>query len=36
VEAHNYPHFGEPVDTEGRSAREVAEEIIKSLQRPML
>ena len=36
VEAHNDPHFGEPVDTEGRSAREVAEEIIKSLQRPML
>ena len=36
VEAHNDPHFGEPVDTEGRSAREVAEDIIKRLQRPML
>jgi hypothetical protein len=36
VEAHNDPHFGEPVDTEGRSAREVAEYIIKRLQRPML
>jgi AAA domain len=36
VEAHNDSHFGEPVDTEGRSAREVAEDIIKRLQRPML
>jgi len=36
VEAHNDPHFGEPVDTEGRLAREVAEDIIKRLQRPML
>jgi hypothetical protein len=35
VEAHNDPHFGESVDTENRSAREVAEEIIKRLQRPM-
>jgi hypothetical protein len=32
VEAHNDPHFGEPVETEGRSAREVAEDIIKRLQ----
>jgi hypothetical protein len=31
VEAHNDPHFGEPVDTENRSASEVAEEIIKRL-----
>lgn len=35
VEAHNDPHFGEPVDTEDRSAREVAEDIIKRLQRPI-
>ena len=32
VEAHNDPHFGEPVDTENRSAHEVAEDIIKRLQ----
>lgn len=32
VEAHNDPHFGEPVDTEDRSAREVAEDIVKRLQ----
>jgi AAA domain-containing protein len=31
VEAHNDPHFGEPVDTENRSALEVAEDIIKRL-----
>jgi hypothetical protein len=36
VEAHNDSHFGEPVDTEVSSAREVAEDIIKRLQRPML
>jgi broad-specificity NMP kinase len=36
VEAHNDPHFGEPVDTENRSAHEVAEDIIKRLQRPIL
>jgi hypothetical protein len=36
VEAHNDPHLGEPVDTEGRSANEVAEDIIKKLQQPML
>jgi hypothetical protein len=35
VEAHNDPHFGEPVDTEGRSAFEIAEEIIRRLRRPM-
>jgi AAA domain len=35
VEAHSDPHFGEPVDTENRSAHEVAEDIIKRLQRPM-
>ncbi|MCA1632052.1 MAG: tunicamycin resistance protein [Acidobacteria bacterium] len=28
ADAHRDPHFGEPVDTEDRSAREVAEEII--------
>jgi chloramphenicol 3-O-phosphotransferase len=33
AEAHNDPHFGEPVDTEDHSAREVAEDIIKRLQR---
>jgi hypothetical protein len=33
VEVHNDPHFGEPLDTEGRSANEVAEDIIKRLQR---
>ena len=32
VEAHIDPHFGEPVDTEDRSAREVAEEIINRLR----
>jgi hypothetical protein len=32
VDAHEDPHFGEPVDTENRSAREVAEDIIKRLQ----
>ena len=32
AEAHNDSHFGEPVDTEGRSAREVAGEIIRRLQ----
>jgi broad-specificity NMP kinase len=31
-EAHRESHFGEPVDTEGRSAKEVAEDIIKRLQ----
>jgi AAA domain len=32
VEAHNDPHFGEPIDTEDRSARDVAEDIIKRLR----
>ena len=32
VEAHNDPHFGEPVDTENRSAHEVAEDIINRLR----
>src|SRR5262245_55127832 len=32
VEAHHDSHFGEPVDTEGRAASEVTEEIIKKLQ----
>src|SRR5215468_817380 len=32
AEAHVDPHFGEPVDTEDRSAREVAEEIINRLR----
>ncbi|MBA3716397.1 MAG: AAA family ATPase [Pyrinomonadaceae bacterium] len=32
AEAHRDPHFGEPVDTEDRSAREVAEDIIGRLQ----
>jgi hypothetical protein len=32
ADAHGDPHFGEPVDTEGRSAREVAEEIVRRLQ----
>ena len=34
ADAHRDPHFGEPVDTEDRSAREVAEEIIKRLRPP--
>jgi hypothetical protein len=34
AEAHRDPHFGEPVDTEGRSAREVAEHIAARLRRP--
>jgi chloramphenicol 3-O-phosphotransferase len=33
VAAHADPHFGEPVDTEHRSAREVAEEIVEKLRR---
>jgi len=32
AEAHRDSNFGEPVDTEGRSAREVAEEIIRRLR----
>src|SRR5215470_11667844 len=32
VEAHIDPHFGEPVDTEDRSADEVVEEIINRLR----
>jgi broad-specificity NMP kinase len=32
AEAHHDSHFGEPVDTEGRSAQEVAEYIIRRLQ----
>ena len=32
VEAHEDPHFGEPVDTEDHSAGEVAEEIIRRLR----
>lgn len=31
AEAHRDPHFGEPVDTEDRSAREVSEAIVKKL-----
>lgn len=34
VEAHGDPHFGEPVETEGRGAREVAQDICRRLQRP--
>ena len=34
VAAHREPHFGEPVETENRTALEVAEEIIKRLQQP--
>jgi hypothetical protein len=34
VEAHRDAHFGEPVETEGRDARAVAEELIKRLQTP--
>jgi broad-specificity NMP kinase len=34
VEAHRDPHFGEPVNTEGRSAREVAEQIIRMMRQP--
>ena len=32
ADAHRDSHFGEPVDTEDRSAREVAEDIIKRLR----
>ena len=32
ADAHRDPHFGEPVDTEHRSPREVAEEILERLQ----
>lgn len=34
AEAHRDPRFGEPVDTEGRCAREVAEHIAARLRRP--
>lgn len=34
VEAHHDLYFGEPIDTEDRSARQVAEEIIQRLRRP--
>ena len=34
ADAHRDPHFGEPVETEGRSAREVAAEIAARLGRP--
>src|SRR5262245_33629052 len=36
VEAHRDSHFGEPIDTENRSAREVAEDIARRLQQPTL
>jgi len=32
ADAHGDAHFGEPIDTESRSAREVAEDIVKRLQ----
>src|SRR5687767_3258040 len=35
AEAHCDPHFGEAVDTEGRTAREVAEDLIRRLQQPL-
>jgi predicted kinase len=35
AEAHHDLHFGEPVDTEERSAREVAEDIVKRLRQPI-
>lgn len=34
AEAHRDTHFGEPVETEDRTAREVAEEIVKRLRQP--
>jgi hypothetical protein len=34
ADAHRDPHFGEPIDTEGRPAPEVAAEIVKRLRRP--
>ncbi|MCI0388024.1 MAG: AAA family ATPase [Acidobacteria bacterium] len=34
VEAHHDSHFGEPVDTDDRSASEVTEDIVKRLQKP--
>jgi broad-specificity NMP kinase len=34
AEAHRDPHFGEPVDTEDRSAREVTEELLARLRTP--
>lgn len=33
-EAHRDAHFGEPVETEGRTAKDVAEEIVRKLGRP--
>lgn len=34
AEAHRDPHFGEPVETEGRPAREVCEDIFNRLRKP--
>lgn len=34
AEAHRDPHFGEPIATEARDAREVAAELVRRLQRP--
>jgi chloramphenicol 3-O-phosphotransferase len=34
ADAHGDAHFGEPVDTEDLSAREIAEDIFKRLQQP--
>lgn len=31
AEAHRDPHFGEPIDTEGRAAGEIADEIVRRL-----
>jgi len=35
ADAHRDPHFGEPVDTENRSAREVTQDIIEKLSQPV-
>lgn len=32
AEAHRDPHFGEPVETEGRTAEKVAEEIVRKIE----
>ena len=34
ADAHRDPHFGEPVETEDRTAREVVAEILNKIQRP--
>jgi hypothetical protein len=31
AEAHRDPHFGEPIETEGRTAEKIVEEIVRKI-----